>query len=53
MAKSTILFTFEVRRYEEPMWGFRRMGRDRYWLNLGYISLTFELWWKRGGLSSV
>lgn len=55
MADSVEYFTFSVRRYDDgPNWGIRCMSsnKDRFAIDLGRVSLIFELWFIRGGLSS-
>jgi len=51
MSECTDLVTVSWRRYEEPMWGKRKLGPARYSIDLGKYALILEFWFWRGGLS--
>ena len=50
-SKNVLLFTFTIRQYDdEPNWGIRRLSwpiADRFAIDLGNVSLIFELWFIR------
>ena len=33
--------------YDEPLWGFSKLGKGRYQLNLYRLSLRLEIWFIR------
>lgn len=40
-------FSFHIRVYDEPGYGFRKLRGNRFAIDLGWFSLIFELWFLR------
>lgn len=44
MAESDCLVSFELRRYDEPLWGFIHYGPWRWGLGFSRFIIVLEMW---------